>query len=232
MANATRPRAVDARATGTPQEYAAWAKEQKRRQDAEEVKERAAYILKRKKEQQRQERKKKSLARLARRAREIDKASKPKKTIVKGLGSYGRTQKARQPPPDGGGDDLAAKLAKAEAKILRLERVLGRVEDAAKFCGADKGFDLHWLGRRDVHEVLEAGSVHPSYHAVVQILKAHPKEAEAIANGDTWETGFWSGVCATGRLIGDLGSTLTAKDEHTEKTLAKQVWEEFPLLDS
>ena len=128
-------------------------------------------------------------------------------------------------------------------KIRRLKRRLKQVGKAVKFTCVDKGFDLHWLGRRD--------------YEVDCINDKYPVEARKISNGDAWEAGFWSGVCSTGRLFSDLAfptemqeSAKTEIELHQflmekpwkkfsederddcEKQSWKHAWEEFPCLDS
>jgi hypothetical protein len=124
--------------------------------------------------------------------------------------------------------DLTRKLKAARSTIRRMKRVSKHMERAMKFTAGGKGLDLHWLGRRNVNDVLDGGSPCASRPSVVKILNKWPREANIIKNGgfeSNWESGFWSGVCATGRLFGELSSA--ADDRAIE-----HAWDEFPMLDS
>ena len=80
------------------------------------------------------------------------------------------------------------------------ERALAAIRKA---CGrhGKKSFNLYWLGRRNVLEVLDMGPSHPSYKGVVATLKDYPVEAQHIADGNNFEHGFHAGVVAFSRLI-------------------------------
>ena len=86
------------------------------------------------------------------------------------------------------------------------QRALAAVREA---CGrhGEKSFDLYWLGRRVVQDVLDEGPSHPSHTGVVAALKDHPEEAQKIADGDAWEHGFHAGVVAFSRLVNSLATT-------------------------
>lgn len=138
---------------------------------------------------------------------------------------------------------LQQKLASAKAKIRRMKRRFKHIDRAAKFACRDKGFDLHWLGRRNVSEVLRDES-HPSHTAAVSILRKYKKEGRILRKGGwqaDWEAGFWSGVCATGRLFAGVAFSLDGEEaangtetekDHAEMRNVEQTWEEFPMLDS
>lgn len=143
-------------------------------------------------------------------------------------------------------DDVATlqqKLASAKAKIRRMKRRFKHIDRAVKFACRDKGYDLHWLGRRNVSEVVGDES-HPSHTAVVSILRKYKKEGKIMRKGDwkaNWEAGFWSGVCSTGRLFADVAFSLDAEEyrngteadkDRAEMRNVEQAWEEFPMLDS
>ena len=66
----------------------------------------------------------------------------------------------------------------------------------------EKAFDLYWLGRRNVDEVL-ADPGHPSYSSVNQVLAKYPQEAQEIADGDAWKHGVAAGkLVILRRLLG------------------------------
>jgi len=123
------------------------------------------------------------------------------------------------------------------------QRALAAIREA---CGrhGEKSFDLYWLGRRNVQEVLDMGPSHPSYSGVVKCLKDYPEEAQKIADGDDWQHGFHANGVAFSRLINSLATTEwedftgnTDDPEHpwmSPEGARKQAEEEYPhdLLDS
>jgi hypothetical protein len=168
-----------------------------------------------------------------------------------------RAERAAAPP---GVAAVLRKLKQAKARIRRLKRAQARVKKAVLFTTRDKGFDLHWLSRRDIDDVLAGGEPRASRPGVVDILAKYPKEAETIRKGgfeSNWESGFWSGVCATGRLFAGVAFPTAAEEaarddaalaclemekpwsQYTEAEKdaveargAKDAWLEFPMLDS
>ena len=151
-------------------------------------------------------------------------------------------------------DALVAENKKLK-KLKRLKKDLKEVKKVYKFACHKKGFDLHWLGRRQISDVLAQGPSHPSHSAVCKILRKHPKEATIIKNGgfeSNWEMGFWSGVCALGRLVAGVVDPTAGMEEEIAKSwdcanwdelddefkeeervnCVDRAWEEFPMLDS
>ena len=121
------------------------------------------------------------------------------------------------------------------------QRALAAIREA---CGrhGEKSFDLYWLGRRVVQDVLDMGPSHPSHKGVVAALKDHPVEAQKIADGDSWEHGFHAGVVAFSRLVNSLAVTEwedftgnTDDPEHpwmSPEGARTSAEEEYPMLDS
>ena len=109
---------------------------------------------------------------------------------------------------DGGRTFFSAKEKKQRqlTPAQEAQRALAAVREA---CGrhGEKSFDLYWLGRRHVQEVLDIGPSHPSHSGVVAALKDYPEEAQKIADGDQWEHGFHAGVVAFSRLINAQATT-------------------------
>ena len=172
----------------------------------------------------------KAKARIAKAAKaKATKAAKPKpkqtlKSIIgkaKGKQALPKNPPGGSSPPNMDGDYIRRILAENE----RLKASLAQIKKVVKWTCNDKPFDLHWFSRRDVNQVLEGGEPCGSHQGVVDILKKYPKEAEKIRKGgfeSNWESGFWSGVVATGRLVADV---------HTPDE-ATNAWANFPVLDS
>lgn len=100
------------------------------------------------------------------------------------------------------------------------------VDQAVHWAANDKPFDLFWLGRRPVREILadEAHELAASRPAIEHIMEKH-NEASEIADGDQWQHGFNAGVVAFARLVGEL-SRAGGPSERA------RAWEAFPRLDS
>jgi len=147
-------------------------------------------------------------------------------------------------------------LLRLTAENKKLKKSLSEMQRVYKWACNDKPFDLHWLGRRDINQVLDGGSPRASRPGVVEILMKYPKEGETIRNGgfeSNWEMGFWSGVVALGRLVAGVDDPTEIFDQHPEEygdgdqdwnelsekkkervrsDMVANEWDEFPVLDS
>ena len=119
-----------------------------------------------------------------------------------------RSKRTRADADDGDRTFFSAKEKKQRelTPAQEAQRALAAVREACRRHG-EKSFDLYWLGRRVVQEVLDEGLSHPSHSGVVAALKDHPVEAQKIADGDAWEHGFHAGVVAFSRLCNSLATT-------------------------
>ena len=107
--------------------------------------------------------------------------------------------------------------------------------------------------------MLDGGETQGSRSVVLDVMRKHKKEANIIRKGgfeSSWESGFWSGVCATGRLFSGVACPTSREEgaaatdlaclemdkpwkEYTEDEKdavevrnVKQAWRDFPMLDS
>ena len=141
----------------------------------------------------------------------------------------------------------------AERDALRAENEeLKQALDAVKKTAAEFGeryFDLVWLSRRNIDEVL-ADLDHPSHESVVKILQTRPRDVEELYREGDWRNGFNNGMLAACRLFRQLGATEEDlpkeemfEDEATDDSQPATVQErlacyrqealqEFPMLDS
>jgi hypothetical protein len=103
--------------------------------------------------------------------------------------SFSYKEKAQiELPPD---EETNRALAAVRALIEREEK---------------KAFDLYWLGRRNVDEVL-ADPDHPSFASVNEVFAKYPQEAQEIADGDAWKHGVAAGKLAILRRLCGLVTT-------------------------
>lgn len=108
---------------------------------------------------------------------------------------------------------------------------------------ASKAFDLYWLGRRPVYEILANPRTHAlgaGAPAIRKTFNDYPEEAKKIADGDAWEHGYYAGIVAFSRLVQGLATTewqdVSTDDPdypwYSPEAQRRAALEEFPMLDS
>ena len=145
-------------------------------------------------------------------------------------------------------NEIVAERNALRAKNEELKQALDAVKKTAGAFG-EKYFDLVWLSRRNIEEVL-ADLDHPSHESVVEILQTRPREVDELYGEGDWRNGFNNGMLAACRLFRQLGATENDlpeedmfEDEATDDSQPATVQErlacyrqealrEFPMLDS
>ena len=146
-------------------------------------------------------------------------------------------------------NEIVAERNALRAKNEELKQALDAVKKTAGAFG-EKYFDLVWLSRRNIEEVL-ADLDHPSHESVVEILQTRPREVDELYGEGDWRNGFNNGMLAACRLFRQLGATEEDlpeqedmfEDEEDDVSQPATVQErlvrhrqsalkEFPMLDS
>lgn len=146
-------------------------------------------------------------------------------------------------------NDIVAERDKALYALRVENEELRQALDAVKNTADEfdsKYFDLVWLSRRNIDEVL-ADPDHPSHEGVVRILQTRSRDVRQLYEDGEWQNGFNNGMLAACRLFRQLGATEEdlpqyIEDENEDEpppTIQEKLaeyrqsaLEEFPMLDS